>query len=80
MFVQTQEVYDKALELPPIERIELIKLLYFSLDSPHLRKYFDQLWAKEIEARISAFERGELKLISSQEVFAKIERYQHNGN
>ena len=79
MFVQTQDVYDKALELPPIERIELIKLLYFSLDSPDLRKHIDELWAKEIEDRISAYEKGELSLISADDVFAKVDRYQHNG-
>ncbi len=61
MLTQTKEVYNIALTLPPMERIELIEHLYFSLASPDLRKRIDTLWAKEVEDRISAFENGELK-------------------
>ncbi|MEM8638612.1 MAG: addiction module protein [Cyanobacteria bacterium P01_G01_bin.54] len=66
------------MELPLIERIELIKLLYFSLDSPDARKYIDKLWAQEIEDRISAYESGDLLLVSADDVFAKVDRYRRN--
>ncbi len=80
MLTQTKEVYNKALTLPPIERIELIERLYFSLDSPDSRKHIDRLWAKEVEDRISAFENGELKSIPAKEVFEKIEIDKHKQN
>ncbi len=71
MLAQTKEVYKVALTLTPIERITLIEHLYFSLDSPDLRKRIDTLWAKEVEDRISAFEKDELKAIPAQEVFER---------
>jgi hypothetical protein len=37
------------------------------------------LWAWEIEDRISAYEKGQLSLISADDVFAKVDRYRHNG-
>ena len=52
------EVYKNALTLSPIERIELIEHLYYSLDSSALRKHIDALWAENTENRISAFESG----------------------
>jgi len=33
MLAQTKKICDKAITLPPLERIELIETLFFSLDS-----------------------------------------------
>ena len=73
MIEKIKEVYNEALTLPPIERIELIEYLYFSLDSPESREHIDALWVDEAEERISAFENNELKAISAKEVFKKID-------
>ena len=73
MLLHANEVYKKALTLSPIERIELIEHLYYSLDSPALRKHIDALWAEEAEDRISAFESGEVEAIPAKQVFAKLE-------
>jgi len=69
-----KEVYNKAITLPPLERIELIETLFFSLDSEKERKRIDKLWAAEAEDRLAAYETGELKSISVKEVFARIEK------
>ena len=43
-----------------------------SLDDPN-QKEIDRLWADEVENRIDAYERGELKVIPGEEVFLAIE-------
>jgi hypothetical protein len=51
---QTKELCNKAASLPPLERIELIESLFFSLDSEHDRNVIDKLWAIEAEGRLTA--------------------------
>ena len=77
MFAQTYDVYTKALELPHLGKLELIKLLYFSLDATDVKKNLGEIWAEEIEDRISAFERGKIKTVSATDVFTKVDRLRH---
>jgi putative addiction module component, TIGR02574 family len=58
-----------ALTLPADERAELIDTLLSSLDEPD--REIDALWVKEANARIEAYDRGELKAIPIAEVLAK---------
>jgi len=46
-----------------------IEKLLSSLDAPDSR--IDAIWAKEADARVEAFERGELGSNSAEEVFKK---------
>ena len=73
MSSNTEQVLKQALGLPPINRAELIEQLLRSFESP-LRKEVDSLWAKEVEERIDAFDRGELKVKSAQQVFQDIDQ------
>lgn len=73
MTVKGEEVLEKALELPPMERAELVENLLASFEFPS-RKDKDALWAKEVESRIDAFERGEIAAIPAKDVFEKIEK------
>ena len=73
MMTQPLKIYQAAEKLPPIERIELIEHLFFSLDSKNDRDRIDKLWAEEAEDRLSAYERGEMKSVPAQEVFKKLE-------
>ncbi|MFA6291733.1 MAG: addiction module protein [Victivallales bacterium] len=73
MIAQTLKICEAAEKLPPIERIELIERLFFSLDSKNERERIDRLWAEEAESRLSAYERGEMKAIPAKEVFRKLE-------
>ncbi len=72
MLAESKEIFNKAVSLPPFERIEIIENLFFSLDSEKDRNRIDKLWANEAEDRIDAFENGEIKSISSSDVFDKI--------
>jgi putative addiction module component (TIGR02574 family) len=78
--LDSKTLYSEALNLTPIKKIELIEKLYFSLDSPDSRQQIDMLWAEEAEARIEAFDKGEIETISSEKVFAKIKDSRKNEN
>lgn len=64
-----KKIAGSALSLPVTQRVELVELLLASLDSPD--KTIDNLWAKEAESRIDAFEAGKLKSISLDKVLSK---------
>jgi putative addiction module component (TIGR02574 family) len=68
-----ERILAKALELPPVERAELVEnpLSSFEFQS---RKTIDALWAQEAEDRIDAFERGEIIAIPAKDVFAEIDK------
>ena len=57
------------MQLTPAEKAEFIDLLIKSLDEPD--KEIDELWKKEAEDRIEAFEKGDLQAVSLQEVMEK---------
>ena len=67
------QVLEEALSLPPKERAELVERLLSSLDSPSQQR-IDQLWAKEAESRVDAFERGQIQSVPAQEVFEAIRK------
>jgi putative addiction module component (TIGR02574 family) len=68
-----ENILAEALELPPVERAELVENLLSSFEFQS-RKTFDALWAQEAEDRIDAFERGEMTSIPAKDVFAEIEK------
>jgi putative addiction module component (TIGR02574 family) len=68
-----KRILTEALELPPVERAELVENLLSSFEFQS-RKTIDALWAQEAEDRIDAFERGEMDTIPARNVFAEIEK------
>ena len=65
----TDNVFKEALILRPSEKAQLIDMLLSSLDKPD--KDIDELWAKEAEDRIDAYDQGSLKAISLEKVLQK---------
>ncbi|MEO8628227.1 MAG: addiction module protein [Betaproteobacteria bacterium] len=67
-----QELGKEARKLSPAERIQLVDEILSSLDqtSPAL----DAGWAAEVEDRIAAYHRGEIKALELSEVLSK---YKH---
>ena len=63
------EVLKEALALKPAQKAELIDKLLFSLDKPD--KDIDELWAKEAESRIDAYEAGKIKAVTLERVLKK---------
>jgi putative addiction module component (TIGR02574 family) len=62
-------LFKKALTLRPSEKAQLIDKLISSLDKPD--KEIDELWAKEAENRIDAYDLGKIKTISLEKVLRK---------
>ncbi len=73
MTIQTEKVLAEALSLSPKERVTLAENILSSLDSAS-QKNIDDLWAREAEDRIEAFDRGEIKSTSAKAVFEKINK------
>lgn len=61
---------EEALALPRAERAELTEQLLSSL-GPGPQEALSEEWVREIESRIAAFERGELKAIPAAEAFER---------
>jgi putative addiction module component (TIGR02574 family) len=68
-----KNILAEALELPPVERAELVENLLSSFEF-RSRKAIDALWAQEAEDRIDAFESSQLASIPAKDVFAGIEK------
>ncbi len=66
-----QSIADMALKLGPVEKAELIELLFGSFETT-ARETIDHAWAGEVEKRIDAFEAGELKADSAEYVFGRL--------
>jgi len=73
MSPESQQILEGALMLPPTERAELVERLLQSFEFP-ARKEIDEAWAQEVENRIDAYDRGELKSVSAADVFEEIDR------
>lgn len=71
MTPESQKILEEALALPFTERAELIEELFASFDFPS-RREIDAAWAVEVEDRIAAYERGELKATPVQEVLRRL--------
>ena len=65
-------ILNQALELPASERAILAEQLLMSLDLADSK--IDELWVSEAESRIDAYEQGNIKTKSAQEVFAKYKK------
>ena len=72
MTTKAIETLESALRLPAMERAAIADELISSLDQPD--ESIDALWIKESEDRVAAFERGEIKAISEEEMFARLEK------
>ncbi|MFA9240506.1 MAG: addiction module protein [Candidatus Paceibacteria bacterium] len=65
-------IYDEAMSMKPLEKIHLIDELLKSLDLPN--QNIDELWKREIEDRIKAYDKGEIESVSIDEVFSKYKK------
>lgn len=74
---QGTELLDSILSLPPQERAELAELILDSL-TPKTAHPFAQMCADEAEARLAAYERGEIEALSHEEAMAWLDEWASN--
>jgi putative addiction module component (TIGR02574 family) len=67
------ELAAQARGLAPADRSRLVELVLESLHEPVLVEV-EAAWAREIERRVAAFERGEVETFAAEEVFAEARR------
>jgi putative addiction module component (TIGR02574 family) len=67
----SQNIFDQALTLSAAKRVALVEQLLVSLDKPD--KAIDALLADEVERRIDAYDKREIRSIPAEQVFAKLE-------
>jgi len=65
-----EKLLKEALVLPVQEKSELIEQLIKSLDKPDPE--IDELWKKEAESRIDAYDEGKLPSVTVQEAISNI--------
>lgn len=70
---ESEALYRSAVSLPPVERARLVERILSSFSIPE-REEIDRLQATEAEDRIGAYERGELKARTAEEVFQNIQK------
>ena len=73
MATEKKQVLQEALELPPVERAELVEQILASFDFPD-RKAVDEAWAREAEDRIEAFEKGQIPSSPAKSVLDRVNR------
>lgn len=66
---ESQDLLKDALALPPIERAALVDQLLASLDRPD--EAVDQVWRKEIAARLRAYRSGNAATVSAEDVLSE---------
>ncbi|MGO9016960.1 MAG: addiction module protein [Syntrophobacteraceae bacterium] len=67
------QVHKEALSLPPAERAEIAERL-LSSPNPPSQEAMDELWGKEAEDRLDAFDRGDIKAIFAKHVFEQVDK------
>ena len=72
MNAKLKELERQARQLAAEERAELAETLIESLHSSIAE--IEAAWAKEIEDRVAAFDRGEMPAYSAEDVFAEARR------
>ena len=66
-------VFKQALSLAPVERAELIEVLFHSFDqNRHTQN--DLRWVQEAESRIEGYDAGKIEASSMEAVFDRINR------
>ena len=71
MIRNTAKLVTEALSLPPRSRARLADKLLESLNQPRQGEV-NKLWAAEVEDRIDAYEKGEIKVIPGKRVFRNL--------
>ena len=67
MSANSEEIIQRALALPPQDRAEIVEHLLASFQVPP-DPQLDELWAREAEDRLGAYDRGELSAVPEEEV------------
>ncbi len=66
------QLAQKAMELKPTERIQLVEAILYSLDKPDME--IEKSWIAESEARYEAYKQGDLGATDWEEIKKRYKR------
>ena len=71
---KTQQVFKKALELPPESKPDLVEALLNSImdDEQASQKEIDEAWAKELKDRFNAYLNGEIRAYPLENIISEL--------
>jgi len=69
MAASLREIEQQAIALPEAERAALAEVLLESLHSGHAG--VEAAWAREIDSRVAALDRAELRAFAAEDIFAE---------
>lgn len=70
MHDRVEELAQRGMALPPADRSRLVDMLLISLHEEPLGDV-EAAWDQEVEHRLAAYDRGELRAVDGEEVLAK---------
>lgn len=73
MSISLPDLEQQARALSPDDRARLVEVLLESLRESHLSEV-EIAWNREIDARIAAYDRGEIQAFPAEDVFAEARR------
>jgi len=74
MNIAVEKIYNKALNLNPIEKAELIDKLFDSFIKKPFNKKIEEEWKQELVKRKTAFDNGEIPADSLKNVFERLSK------
>jgi len=67
-----EHIFNEISPLKPVEKLQLIDKILNSLNPSD--KEIEDIWAKEAEDRVEAYDRGLISTVNEEEVFSKYRR------
>jgi len=67
-----EEIFMEVSPLKPVDKLQLVDKILESLNP--MSKRLEEIWAKESEDRLIAYDKGQLSSVSEKNVFAKYHR------
>ena len=74
MTTATEQIYNDAILLNPIDRAELIEKLYNSFTTNNKDIEIELKWKEEIDRRIQAYDNGDISSDSMENVFKRLSK------
>ena len=72
MIISKEELFNEAINLPPMDKAKLVELILSSFNFQG-RKEIDSAWAIEAEDRIKAIKNGDMEKISMEDLFSSLD-------
>ncbi len=73
MTQEAERILEEAKRLSPLDRAQLLENLYQSFDSDE-NTTINKAWGLEVEERLTAYKSGELKSVSADTVFERLNK------